>query len=466
MRSLQLRIVAAIVLVCAAAIAAVALYVGRTTLLLRIEAPPDSAVAAIGAALAPALRAGDSAAGIGAELTRLAASYDVRIVIVNPATRFGVASWGPIAADAITTQPDGAAQVRLHVPQTPEAELVLLRGGAPIAGGRHGVLRLFILPKEPAMDALAPVRGSILGSLWKSAALGLTAALAVAVLLGSSIVKPIRELTAAAQAMSKGDSTRRVLVSSDDEIGRMGASFNAMADAIETTERLRRQMITDVAHELRSPLTRMIVQLEAANDGHISQVEALAGLGNEAERLARIVDDLRDLSLADAHELRVALHDVSLGAGIDAVIERMKPNAAKAQVALACAVPENLPMALGDELRIAQILDNLVTNALHYTSAGGCITVGARAIGEHMECFVEDNGAGIAPEHLPFIFERFYRADPSRSRSTGGSGLGLAIVKSLVEALGGSVAVESRLGSGSRFSWTLRRADAGSSRLG
>ena len=335
----------------------------------------------------------------------------------------------------------------------------MLRGGSEIADGTGRALwRLFVLPADSALDALAPARGSILRSIWQSAVLGIAAAVAVAVLLGSYIVKPIRELTAATKAMSEGDTTRRVSVGAHDEIGRLAESFNLMADSVATTERLRRQMVTDVAHELRSPLTRMIVQLEAAVDGHLSRDEALAGVRDEARRLERLVDDLRDLSLADAHELSMARHDIALGTCIDEALDRMRRNAAQANVALERDVPPVLPMALGDEARVAQILDNLIANALRYAPPGGRVVVGATADHERVACFVQDDGPGIAPEHLPLVFERLYRADPSRRRATGGSGLGLAIVRSLVEAQGGEVSAESRLGHGSRFTWTLPRS--------
>jgi signal transduction histidine kinase len=230
-----------------------------------------------------------------------------------------------------------------------------------------------------------------------------------------------------------------------------------MANAIETTERLRRQMVTDVAHELRTPLTRMVVQLEAASDGHLSQSEVLAGVRDETERLRRIVDDLRDLSLADAHELVVERHEVSLARCIDDALARATANAKRANVSIGRVIDPGLPPAIGDELRIAQILDNLLTNAISHTPSGGRVVAGATATPQQIECFVEDAGAGIAAEHLPFIFERFYRADPSRQRTTGGSGLGLAIVKSLVEAQGGNIRVASNAESGARFTWTLPR---------
>ncbi len=457
--SLRLRIVAAIALACAATIAAVALYVGRTTLLVRIGPPSERVAAEVATALAPSLRTPHARTLVPLRLARFDAAYDARIVVVDAAAHRAFSSLGPVAANDVRIDPDGTIELTLRTPGTSRRNVIMLRGGTVILDRNAPTAwRLFVLPSASPADVLDPARGLILRSIWQSAALAFAGALAIAILLGSSIVKPIRELTAAAQAMSKGDTSRRVKVATPDEIGRLATAFNAMADAIETTERLRRRMITDVAHELRSPLTRMIVQLEAAGDGHLTDEEALAGALDEARRLERVADDLRDLSLADAHELSISSHEIAIEQCIDDAVSRMQHDADEAGVTLVRESAPHLPIALGDETRVAQILDNLISNALHYTSAGGRIVVGARANPTHVECFVQDNGAGIAPDQQKLVFERFYRADPSRSRATGGSGLGLAIVKSLVEALGGSIALESTLGAGSRFTWTLPRS--------
>jgi signal transduction histidine kinase len=459
MRSLRLRIIGAIALVCALTLAVVALYVGRATILVHMGAPPAAAVAALRATIASSMQRTHSPQH--AELALIAAKYSVRILLVNPTTRVAVSSWEPDSAQVVSVRPDGTFEVTQRAPGSSRSSVILLRDGVPVPGDKgRSFWRLFIFEADPANDALAPVRESILRSVWQSAALGLAAAVMVAFLLGSYIVKPIRELTVAANAMSDGDTSRRVMVRIDDEIGHLSASFNTMAASIERTERLRRQMVTDVAHELRSPLTRMIVQLEAATDGHISQAEALASAHDEASRLAAIVNDLRDLSLADAHDLSIPRHEMSLAYCIEQALDRAKQNAAQAKVTLVHDIASDLPMAMGDEMRVAQIMDNLISNALRHTPAGGHVVVGANATPLHVECFVQDDGPGIEADQLQLIFERFYRVDPSRSRATGGSGLGLAIVKSLVEALGGHIGVESLLGHGARFTWTLVRSDS------
>jgi signal transduction histidine kinase len=458
MRSLHFRIVAAILIVGVVALAGVASYVGRTTLLVSFSAllkPQMRDGNAAKTQFSSIVRTAYSPQVIQTALIRLESAYGVRFLAVDVNSGMALASWGPIARGDVTMQHDGTIAL-MHAPGFTSITRWIGGRASPDAAHR-GRWRLFVI-LPGTIDALAPVRRSILNSIWESAVIATAVAILVAILLGSYIVRPIRDLTHAAHAMSEGDTTRRVRNRTNDEIGQLAIAFNAMADAIERTERLRRQMITDVAHELRSPLTRMIVQLEAEKDGHVTHDEALAGVRDETERLRRIVDDLRDLSLADANELTIVCREVSLGRCIDDAVERMARNAERVNVSLERAVAPDLPPAIGDELRVAQILDNLLSNAVSYTPSGGRVVVGATATVQHIECFVQDSGDGIAREHLPFIFERFYRADPSRRRATGGSGLGLSIVKSLVEAQGGSIRAESRLGAGSRFAWTLPRS--------
>jgi len=433
----------AIALVCVAALAGVASYVGRTTLSARVEFSPDRAATAIDSSLSAFVQAPRSRESLESETARLAAKYGVRVLLIDPAGGTAVSSWGGAPSD-FTISPDGTVRFGMLV----------LRGGLPV-GGASARWLLYVLPSADAIDALRPARGSILRSIWLSAALGCAVAAIVALILGSYIVRPIRDLTNAARAMSRGDTRARVKVRGNDDLARLAESFNSMAATIESTEQLRRQMITDVAHELRNPLTRIIVQLEAASDGHLPVAEAMAGVREEAQRLESVVNDLRDLSLADAHELRVAKESLSLAECIDAAVERMTVTAKGNGVTLARDVPSDLPAAIGDRMRVAQILDNLISNALQHTPAGGNVVVGARVNHRFAECFVQDDGDGIASDRVPYVFERFYRADPSRSRATGGSGLGLAIVKTLVEAQGGTIGVTSVEGRGSRFTWLV-----------
>ena len=460
MRNLQLRIVLAIVLVCAATVAAVASYVGRTTVLVRVGEPPETVISPMLAAASSLVASNASPAVMEPKLARIAAARGVRVVLVEPSAGIAIPSWAPTSRTDVAVHDDGAVSLTFAQNGSTRKTMIELHGGTHVPSARNpGRWTMFVLPNEEDSAVLATARGSILRSIWESSLLGLAIAVAVATLLGSYIVRPIRALTAATQAMTDGDTSKRVAVAGSDEIARLASSFNIMADAIETTEDLRRQMVTEVAHELRTPLTRMILQLEAATDGHLSRAEALSGTYDEAKRLEAIVNDLRDLSLADSHEIAIASEIISLAACIRDAVQRVAAKAAQSRVSISEDVQAGLPAVLADPMRVAQILDNLLANALHYTPQGGSIRVGARAASSNVvECFVSDNGIGIAPEHVPYIFERFYRVDPSRSRTTGGSGLGLAIAKSLTEAQGGTIRVESTPGNGSQFTWTLRRA--------
>jgi signal transduction histidine kinase len=184
--------------------------------------------------------------------------------------------------------------------------------------------------------------------------------------------------------------------------------------------------------------------------------EALVNnLHEEAMLLSRLVNDLQDLALAEAGQLHLECQPVSVGDLAQAIVEVLNPLASTRDISLVVHVPDDLPKAQADPHRVRQVLRNLLNNALDFTQQGGQVTVTARPDGKWMNVQVSDTGPGIAPEHLPYVFERFYRADPSRTRATGGAGLGLAIVKQLVEAHGGHVWVESTPGAGATFGFTL-----------
>jgi signal transduction histidine kinase len=281
--------------------------------------------------------------------------------------------------------------------------------------------------------------------------------LAVIVMLAIShrIVQPVERLTAAAQQMEKGDLTTRVNVQSSDEIGQLARAFNAMADGLARQEQLRRNMVSDVAHELRTPLTNIRGYLEAAQDGVMPLDTALVdNLHEEAMLLNRLADDLQELALAEAGQLRLERQLVDVGDVARAAIEAVRPQAEARGLQLSLDTPSGLVVE-ADAHRVAQVLRNLLNNAMDFTPKGGQITITARREGAFVRAEVRDTGPGIAPEHLPFVFERFYRADKSRVRTTGGAGLGLAIVKQMIEAQGGRVWVNSALGAGATFGFAL-----------
>ena len=277
-------------------------------------------------------------------------------------------------------------------------------------------------------------------------------------MISSSILKPVEELTAAARKMQNGDLSARVNIAAQDEIGILGNSFNAMADSLAQQEQLRKNMVSDVAHELRTPLANILGYLEAAHDGLIDpDMDLVNNLNEEATLLNRLIDDLQELAQVEAGRLRFDISTVHLDQVIQTAMENFMPACQKMGVTLSSDIPADLPAVHADGQRVAQVLRNLIGNALDYTPLGGTISIQAGKTGEFVRVAVADSGTGIEAEHLPVIFERFYRADPSRTRTGAGhrSGLGLAIVKQLVQAQGGQVGVESKPGSGSTFYFTL-----------
>jgi len=291
--------------------------------------------------------------------------------------------------------------------------------------------------------------------LWAMVIAGGVALLA-AFLLSRRILGPVEALTEAARHMGQGDLSRRVDVRSRDEIGELAQAFNGMADSLARLEQLRRNMVSDIAHELRAPLTNIRCQLETLQDGLAAPgPEIINSIHEEAMLLNRLIEDLQELALAEAGQLRLRREPVHLPTVINQAINAIQPQAANKQLALKVEAPLDLPLIEADSERIGQVLRNLLTNAITHTPPGGEILVRAHTFDSDIEITVADTGPGIAPEHLPFIFERFYRADGSRTRSTGGAGLGLAIVKQLVEAQGGCVRAESNADTGSAFVVTL-----------
>lgn len=280
----------------------------------------------------------------------------------------------------------------------------------------------------------------------------------VMVFAGRRLVRPILALTGAAQQMASGHRGTRVPVSGTDEVARLGHAFNAMAASIEQHDHQRKAMVSDVAHELRTPLANIKGYLVASEDGVVPLDRALVGsLLEEADLLERLVVDLQDLALADAGMLRLHRERRDLADLAQQVVAAHRPKAEAAEVVLTASA-EGPVFATVDGARIRQAIGNLVSNALRFTPAGGRVTVSVRTSGDRATIDVTDTGTGISPEHLPRLFDRFYRVDESRSRETGGSGLGLAITKHLIEAHHGRIGVTSTPGTGSTFTLELPRA--------
>lgn len=300
------------------------------------------------------------------------------------------------------------------------------------------------------------------------AALVLALTVGASVLAGVRLVRPLHALTGAAQRMRDGEDPSQVVVTADNEIGRLAAAFNDMSAHRARLEEQRKVMVSDVAHELRTPLSNIRGWLEGAQDG-VAEADAtfVSSLLEEALQLQHIIDDLQDLSAADAGALRLHPEPVRIDELLAHVVAAHQAQADAAGVGLGVGLAEGheqVPELTADPVRLRQAIGNLVSNAVRHTPAGGRVTLRAYAAGSGgadgtvvME--VADTGSGIAPEDLPYVFDRFWRAEKSRSRRTGGSGLGLAIVRKLVEAHGGTTGVTSKAGQGSVF--TLRLPAAG-----
>jgi signal transduction histidine kinase len=285
------------------------------------------------------------------------------------------------------------------------------------------------------------------------------ASLVAAALLARQLVAPLRQLTAAAEAMAGGDLSQRVEIRITDEVGELGQAFNKMAADLQKAEAQRRQMTADIAHELRNPLSVIRGNLEALLDGiYPHDDEHLAPIYEETLLLQRLVEDLRLLSLADAGQLQLIRTDVDMGALLGGVVDSAQAMAEAKAISLHVSAPVERLVIDGDADRLRQVVGNLVSNALRYTPQGGTIALHARADGDRVKVTVSDSGQGIAPEDLPHVFDRFYRGDAARDRTSGGSGLGLAIAQALVRAHDGTIDVQSAAGQGTTFTVTLSRA--------
>lgn len=464
MRSLRARLMIASLLVAALALGVVGTVTQRAldveVAALRVPEPLTCgpALDVVAAGLQKHWAARRSWGGVGDLLARhKPAGLDLLLVDASGSI-VGASSATLLRGGSLRTGPDGGLRLSLR---TPGGGFTMMLRGVPTAeirsGGRE-VGRLYVVP-VPDVDQMrdrSRIRQRVSRGLTLALALGSVLVLVLILTLGRAVLRPVRALTAAARRMARGDLSARVAVTAGDEIGELAGSFNAMADALERQEALRRGMVSDVAHELRTPLTNLRCQIEALEDG-LARPDAatIRSLHDETLLLARLVDDLQQLSLAEAGALRLVPEPTAPADLVESALAALRPAAAGAGVGLDSTLPVPLPEVLADRERVAQVLRNLLTNALQHTPAGGRVTVVARAVDGAVEFAVRDTGHGIPAEHLPLVFERFHRVDPSRARATGGAGLGLAIVRRLVESHGGTVRVESAEGKGSTFVFTL-----------
>jgi two-component system, OmpR family, sensor histidine kinase BaeS len=306
-------------------------------------------------------------------------------------------------------------------------------------------------PESPEGVFLKSVSRAILFS-----AIGtLLIALLLGGILSASLTRPLRELVAATKNIALGKLGYQVEVRSKDELGELTSSFNQMSSDLERSNELRKQMTADIAHDLRSPLSVIMGYTEALSDGKLSgSPEIYTTMHLEAQHLSHLIDDLRILSLADAGELPLERQWISPQDMLRRAAAAHAHQAQARDISLLVDVQPELPLLHVDPDRMAQVLGNLVSNALRYTQAGGWIKLSAQSRDGAVVMTVSDNGSGISPEDLPHVFSRFYRGDKSRYPN-GEVGLGLAIARSLVQAQGGRISVHSQPGQGATFTIQL-----------
>ncbi len=320
-----------------------------------------------------------------------------------------------------------------------------------------------IAPEPPFSQLVSAVQHSL---LWTGLAAGVAGILLVS-LVSRRILAPVRLLSSAARGLGQGDLSRRVPTPGRDEVGQMARTFNSMADSLEKVEHQRRNLVADVAHELRTPLSNIQGYLEAVKDGLLQPDSAtIEIIYQQVLQLAHLVEDLRLLALAEAGALRLNRELDSLADVLHGSVEAVRPRAEAKGVAVSLDAQPEFPLIEMDRTRMAQVIGNLLENAIQHTPEGGHVTVRLEAVeSAAARVTVADTGEGIPPEDIPRVFERFYRVDASRSRATGGVGLGLTIAKQLVEAHGGTIRAESTPGKGSRFIFELPLVQPASSQV-
>ena len=334
-----------------------------------------------------------------------------------------------------------------------------IMGASDMAGMMESAGAQITREHEIQLDAAlqASFREALGQALVVAGLAALLTAIGASLYVTARVVRPIRRQVDASRRIAAGHYTERVPGGPDDELGDLAMSFNAMATALEATERRRLELIGDVAHEMRTPVATLRGYLEGVLDGVVEPSERTWGkLLAEAARLGRLIDDLQELSRAEARQLALRIHAVRPEIITQAAVDRVSNDFTDKGLTLHVTVPTGLGTVFADEDRALQVLTNLLTNALRYTPAPGSVRLSLTRDGDSVHFEVADSGVGIAAEHLPQVFERFYRVDKSRSRASGGSGIGLTIARALVEAMAGQIwALSDGPGQGSVFGFSL-----------
>ena len=456
---------------------------------------------------------------VASALTPLSHSTGTRILVTDPSGKVTADSAGaliggslpsPVPSQPVALSAGGKTIGTLYVIDDPSAGSMMtgsmanmmgnsggmmggsgFRGGTgsqgPASSGSFPASRAAAVAPNGSSSSAQSYLAAVGQATWIAGALAVLAAVSLGLLLSRGITSPLRRLTLAADHVASGDFSQRVEVNSRDELASLAEAFNTMAASLAKTEEQRRRLFSDIAHELKTPISVIQGNVEAIMDGVVDPTpERMASLRDETLLLSRLVTDLRDLSLAEAGQLKLHPEPTDLQELLKTAAAGMQPQAEERRVQLETHLEGGLPLVLADRDRVGQVLRNLVANALRYTPTGGRVELSAvshqsSAISHHpsvagrkwnsepstqnleprtgasslVVVTVMDTGAGIPADDLPHIFERFYRVDRSRTRISGGTGLGLAVVKQLVESQGGRVWAESEVGKGTTFHFTL-----------
>ncbi len=320
-------------------------------------------------------------------------------------------------------------------------------------GSEDGRIGTLYVSAESGIDeafALA-LRDSLSVYLVIGGGLALAVALLLTVVLSRAISAPVRELAGVARRAGSGDLAVQAAVPDNGELGELATAFNTMVHDLARAAELRRNLVADTAHELRTPLANINGYLEAMKDELVEPAVALESVEEDVQLLSRLVDDLQELALAEAGSLRLHRQTEDMKALLQRSVAGVKARALGHGVTLSLELPEDLPAVCVDFQRITQVFHNVLLNALAHTQAGDSIELTAASSDNRVQIRVRDTGVGIPPEHRPNVFERFYRVDRSRARATGGTGLGLTIAKQLIESHGGRIWFEPGESKGSVF---------------
>ncbi|VBB08525.1 Hypothetical protein LUCI_3803 [Lucifera butyrica] len=289
---------------------------------------------------------------------------------------------------------------------------------------------------------------------------GIIAAIFLGMLLSRKLTRSIGDIANAAVRFSAGDYTSRTSTVGKDEIGALGQTFNAMAESIFHTQQTRREFFANISHELKTPLSCVKVTTEALLDGiaedEEDQSRYLKRILDETNRMSRLVYDIMDSEQLESGKMRIKQEKIDLAALLMCQADKVEPQLHKKNVRLNLQIYTDKHCVIGDSGRFEQVLDNLMSNAIRYAPKNSLIGLALTKENAYLEVSVSDQGKGIADEELPMIWERFYREDKSRDRSSGGSGLGLSITRGLVEAMGGEITVQSKKGEGTTFKIRIR----------